>query len=147
MIGAGVPSEDSDPIDLTPQSAMILEDFPSKPGKPRALTVTDSSIQLEWDKPEKGVECITSYAVLYHAQFTDPPDQWTEVRMHSSKESIIVSDLYENTTYLFQVLPECKNGIELESDISDPVTTKMIMPSRPGKPQVICITHDSVELK
>ena len=147
-IGAGVPSEESDQIDLMrPPVNEVFIDFPSKPGKPRTLSITHDSIQLEWTKPEKSVKSVTSYTVLYRSQFNDPTDQWVEIRAASTKERVIVSHLLENTTYLFQVLPECEDGVGLESDISDPITTKMILPSKPGKPQVTNISHDSVQLE
>ena len=149
-IGAGVLSEDSDPIDLTRQSLMISENIPckpDKPGRPKAITITDNSIQLEWTKPENGVEIITSYTILYRSQFNDPPNHWTEIRAASTKERVVVSQLSENTTYLFQVLPECEDGVGLESDVSNPITTKMIIPSKPGKPQVINATHYSIQLE
>ena len=125
-IGAGLPSENSDPINLVKQSLMIPKDFhgkPGKPGKPKALTIAHNSIQLEWTKPE-GVESIISYTILYHAQFNDPPNQWTEIRTASSKEKVIISHLFENTTYYFQVQPEYENGIGLESYVRSPSQPK-----------------------
>ena len=147
-IGAGVSSKESDLIDLMrPPLFEISGDFPSKPSKPIALTITHESIQLEWTKPERGVESITSYTILYHAQFHDPPNQWTEKRSVSTEERMVVSPLLENTTYLFVIRPECEAGVGSESDVSDPITTKMITPSKPGKPEVSNITHDSIQLK
>ena len=147
-IGAGIPSEESDPINLMrPPFDNFSIDFPSKPGKPQAVSITHDSIQLEWTKPEKSVKSAISYTVLYRSQFNDPPYQWVEIRAASTKERVIVSHLLENTTYLFQVLPECEDGAGLESDISDPITTKMILPSKPGKPRVTNASHDSVQLE
>ena len=145
-IGAGIPSENSDPIDLMqPLLIEIPEKFPSKPGKPQALSITRDSIQLEWIKPDIGVKSITSYTIFYHAQFNDPPNQWMEIRSANTK--VIVSQLLDNTTYLFLVQPECEAGIGLESDVSDPIKTMMIIPSKPGKPRALKITHDSVKLE
>ena len=146
-VGAGVPSENSDPVYLMQQSLLIPKDFPSKPGKPKSLIVTHDSIQLEWTKPEKGAESITSYTVLYHAQYSDPPDHWKEIRAASRDERVLVRHLLESTTYLFQVLPECEDGVGLESDISDPITTKMVMVSKPGKPRGTGVSHDSIQLE
>ena len=147
-VGAGILSENSDPIDLMQQPLVeISGDFPSKPGKPKALAITHDSIQLEWTKPERGAESITSYTILYRAQFNDPPNQWTEKRSLSKEESIVVSPLLKNTTYLFQVKPECETGVGLESDVSDPIKTKMTTPSKPGKPRALEVTHDSIKLE
>ena len=47
----------------------------------------------------------------------------------------------------FQVQPECEGGVGIESDISDPVMTYMIVPSKPGKPRALKVTHDSIQLE
>ena len=149
-IGAGVPSEKSDPIDLIVMRPPLIEisgDFPSKPGKPQALTITHDSIKLEWTKPERGVESIITYTILYRAQFNDPPNQWMEKRSVNTEERVVVSQLLENTIYLFQVQPECDAGIGLESDVSDPIKTGMKIPSKPGKPRALNVTHDSIQLE
>ena len=147
-IGTGVLSEISDPIDLMqPILTEVFGDIPSKPGKPQALSITHDSVQLEWAKPEKGVKSITSYTILYRSQFNDPPNQWMENRTASAENTITVLHLFENTTYLFQVLPECGVGIGLESDVSDPITTKMNIPSKPGKPRAKNISFDCIELE
>ena len=148
LVGDGVPSEKSDPIDL--MQTMLIEvsgDIPSKPGKLQAISITHDSIRLEWAKPEKGVKSITSYTILYRSQFNDPPNHWMETRTTSAENAITVFHLFENTTYLFQVLPECEAGVGLESDLSDPITTKMIISSKPGKPRASKVTHNSVELE
>ena len=147
-IGLGVSSKNSDSIDLKRSPFdEVSGDFPSKPGKPHALNITHDSIHLEWAKPDEGVESVTSYTILYRAQFSDPPNQWMETRSVSADEKVVVSHLLENTTYLFQVQPECEAGVGLESDVSDPIKTKMIIPSKPGKPRALNITHDSIKLE
>ena len=148
LVGAGVLSEKSDPIDLKQLQPMLIEgDIPSKPGKPQALSISHDIIQLEWTKPEKGNENITSYTILYRSQFNDPPNQWMEKSTTSPDNMTVISNLFENTTYLFQVLPECEVGIGLESDLSDPIITKMIIPSKPSKPRAKEVTNDSIELE
>ncbi len=118
-----------------------------KPGKPQVLNITHDTIQLEWTKPETHSNSITSYAILYHSAH-DPPYQWRIKRhMNSTEERVVVSQLLENTTYHFQVQPEFEVGIGLESDISDPITTKRIIPSKPGKPRALKVTHQSVQLE
>ena len=122
VIGTGAPSEVSDPIDLMQSPPIeISRVLPSKPSKPKALSITHNSLQLEWTKPDIGVGSITSYTILYRSQFNDPPNQWRERRTAGPEEKIIVSQLMENTTYLFLVRPECETGVGSESDISDPI--------------------------
>ena len=147
-IGPGIQSEQSDPIHLRPSSVqpsnLIVN--ADKPGKPRALNITHDCIQLEWTKPEKGSGNITSYTVLYRSM-EDPPNQWMEIRDASTEERVSISQLSENTTYFFLVQPEFGDGIGLESDISDPIPTKKIISSKPGKPSAIKVSHDSIELE
>jgi hypothetical protein len=56
LVGAGVPSDISDPIDLLqPKTIVIVGDLPSKPGKPQPLNITHDSIQLHgMDQTRKG---------------------------------------------------------------------------------------------
>lgn len=146
-IGAGIQSEKSDPIHLRSLSMKRSNLNIGKPGKPRALNITHDSIQLEWTKPEKHSNSITSYAIFYHSTH-DPPYQWMIQRhVNNTEEIAVVSQLLENTTYRFQVQPEYEAGIGLESDISDPIMTKRIIPSKPGKPRALKVTHQSIELE
>ena len=137
--GVGLESDISEPI----TTKMLI---PSKPGKPMDTNVTHNSIQLEWTKPEQGAHNIMSYAILY-CSTSDPPDQWTEHKEKTTMENLTVSELSEYTLYFFKIRPECEVGIGLESDISDPIQTKMIIPSKPGKPKASNVTHDSIQLE
>jgi hypothetical protein len=137
-IGIGAESIESDAI----RTKMII---PSKPGKPKASIVAHDSIQLEWEKPEQGAHNLTSYTVLYHCT-TSNTRMWKEHK-DVSKEMVIVPQLSENAIYYFKIRSECANGAGLESDISEPATTKMIVQSKPGKPKASKITHNSFELE
>ena len=134
-------SDISDPI----MTSMIV---PSKPGKPRALRVTHDSIKLEWTKPEYGAHNITSYTVLYNCSSSDHFNhEWLEHATTNNAESLLLSQLSENTLYFFKIRPDYKVGSGLESDISDPVETKMILPGKPGKSWTKVITDDCVVLQ
>ena len=137
--GLGPESDVSEPI----QTSTII---PSKPGKPKVLNVTHDSVQLEWTKPEQGSHNITSYTVFYRST-SDPPHQWKEYTAVTNENVLLVSQLSENTIFYFKIVPECEAGIGLESEISDPIKTKAIIYSKPGKPKASNITHDSVELQ
>lgn len=120
-----------------------------KPGKPKALSVSHDSIQLEWTKPEQDVcnNIIASYTIFYRSN-TDASDQWMQQEAKSAIEEATVLKLSENGIYLFKVRPELKNGHHgPESDESEPIQTDMIIPSKPGQPSTLNITHDSVELE
>ena len=146
-IGAGIQSEKSDPIHLRSLPIKQSNLNIGKPGKPQALNITHDSIQLEWTKPDKYSNSITSYTILYHSTH-DPPYQWMIQRhVNNTEEIAIVSQLLENTTYRFQIQPEFEAGIGLQSDISDPIMTKRIIPSKPGKPRALKITHQGIEIE
>ena len=136
-VGAGIQGESSDPIDLVKTSdAKWSTNKLNKPGKPKALCVTSNSIHLEWTKPVLNTEdSIIFYSILYRSA-NDRPNHWTEQKVLGIREEAVVSQLSENTTYIFQIQAECKASIGTESDISDPIKTKLIIPSRPGKLQV-----------
>jgi hypothetical protein len=136
--GVGLESDLSDPI----TTKMII---PSKPGKPRAKNVTFDGIELEWTKPEQGAHNVTSYTIFYHSTI-DPMDTWSEHKV-VSKEEMMLTQLPDNTTYWFKIRPKCESGFGLESDISEPITTMMIIPSKPGKPKAMNVTHDSIQLE
>ena len=125
--GIGLESK-SDPI----TTKMIL---PSKPGKPTAFDVTCNSIHLEWTEPEQGACNISLYTIFYRHD-DDPPDQWIEQKTSNNDIKFILSQLKEETTYYFKVTPECEDGSGLESEISEAIITKMVVPGRPGKPKV-----------
>lgn len=38
--------------------------IPDPPGKPQPLSITENSVRIQWQKPEKNVQYITSYSVL-----------------------------------------------------------------------------------
>ena len=134
----GAMSDVSDPI----QTEIIV---PSKPEKPVLLNATSDSVELEWPKITQGVHNIADIIILYRSS-DDLSDQWMSHKV--TKEETIVSGLKENTTYYFKIHLECITGIvTLESVISDPITTKVIAPSKPGIPRPTCITHDSIQLE
>ncbi len=136
----GPESDESNPIHTT----MII---PSKPGQPRTLNITHDSIGLEWSKPEQGAHNIASYTIFYRSSI-DPSHQWMQQRTNTAIEEATVSQLSKNGVYLFKVRPELKNGQHgSESDESKPMQTAMIIPSKPGQPRTLSITHDSIELE
>ena len=137
-VGWGPMSDTSEPV----MTKMIL---PSKPGKPRALEITHNSVELEWTKPENGAHNIISYTALYRS-ICDPPEEWLKQAANTA-ERLLVTKLLENTIYFFKIRPECVAGNGPESDVSEPIETKIILPSKPGKPRALEITHNSVKLE
>ena len=108
-----------------------------KPDRPRALSVTSDSIELEWTKPElQGAYNIINYSV-YRRSVSDPPDHWIQYEVISDQQmsTLTVSELSECTPYYFKVRLECEMGVGVESDVSEPVFKKILIPSKPGKPK------------
>ena len=139
IVGTDLESDVSDPI----TTRMIV---PSKPGKPQPLNVSHDSIELEWIRPERGVHNVFAYCVFF-CKDIDLPDQWTEEKTMTSVNRICISQLSDNCTYYFKVQPVYEGSESFESDISEPIRTKMLWPSKPGKPTATSITHNSIELE
>ena len=122
----------------------------SRPGKPHVISSTNDSVQLEWSKPEQGSENIKSYIVLFHHTESDPSlhydsMNWQQYDTNSSNNNAFVSGLTVKTQYVFNVLPVCFSGTGSMSDNSDLYWTKATSP--PGTPEVIHISHDTIQLK
>jgi hypothetical protein len=137
--GVGLESNISEPV----RTKLMI---PSQPGKPRCSRVNHDSIQLEWSKPEQGAHNITAYRVYYRSD-DDSTSEWIEQRIEGNNESAAVLYLLERRTYSFKVQPEYVDGVGSISDISEPITTKMMIPSKPGKPRASKVTHNSIELE
>ena len=136
--GIRLESDFSEPI----RTKMMI---PGKPGKPKASNVTHDSIQLEWTKPDQGAHNVTTYTIFYRST-SDPSDKWSEYEVDTN-EKVLLQQFSENTAYCFKVRPKCEDGPGLESDVSDPIHTKMIIPGKPGKPRVSNVTHNSIQLE
>ena len=111
--------------------------IPSCPGKLVCSSISHDTIELKWNKPEHGAHNITTYLVFYHSH-NDPPDRWIEQKVKGPKETAIVSNLTEKTIYSFKVQAECLGSV---SYTSEPVLTKMTIPSQPDKPRAVAKCH------
>ena len=134
--GLDLPSDSSDLVQTYP--------VPVPPGKPTASNVTHDSVQLEWSEPQYGGQSVELYTVLYRGD-NDPPKQWKEVTVNSSKQSVTVDNLASHTEYSFKVLAKFRAD-DVCSDVSEPIKTDPL-PIPPGKPFASDVTHDSVQLK
>ena len=97
-------------------------------------------------EPKQGTHNITSNIVFYLSA-DDLPDQWNQKRVEAGTTCLTVNKLSEKTSYYFRVCSECKDGLGPISDTSEPITTKMMLPSKPGKPRALTITENSIELE
>ena len=116
--------------------------IPSQPGKPVCSSLSSDSIQVKWSRPEQGAHNVIAYNIFYRSD----KDEWIEIKSEGTKESIIVSKLSERALYCFKVQAECADGFGPESEVSEQIYTKIMLPSKPGKPKAISITHDRIDL-
>ena len=85
--------------------------------------------------------CIRSFIVLLVTLLISGCNKKTKTAV----EKATVSQFLENDIYSFKVRPESKDGQQgPESDESESIQTTMIIPSKPGQPNALNITHDSV---
>ena len=95
--------------------------LPGKPGKPSCVNVTSSSITIRWIQPKDGAENIVSYRVYYKLVTTDI---WSHLEISIPNPTLKFSGFDAGDIYVFKICPVCKAGLSMESDISDPISTK-----------------------
>ena len=134
--GASPESKVSDPIKtLLPVSA---------PGKPRATFVTHNSIMLQWAKPKFGANTVKQYHLMYRG-IDFPQDSWFPLKSYGSEEKAELSRHVDpNSVYFFKVRAETSSGFSPESEVSDPIKTKLNPP--PGTPSASNITYKGFQL-
>ena len=118
--------------------------IPNPPGQPKHLSVTDKSIQLQWARPTWNADFVENYFVHYRSQ-NDPPNQWKSIQINGMQESILIGELYPKTLYLFTVQAENHRGKSEKSEVSK-ICTHSALPSQPGQPRAIKVTHDQITL-
>ena len=125
----------------------------SEPGKPKALRRTHDSIELQWTKPEYGSENIEYYVVSY--RLTNESEQELHrcpvPKLSTSEsgkpvQSFKIEALQPNSSYVFQVHPDCKRGSKgTDSCFSEPILTTCT--SVPGNLKSSAVTHDNIQLQ
>ena len=129
---------------ISSHTIKTLIPIPSPPGQPKHLSVTDKSIQLQWARPTWNADFVQNYSVHYRSQ-NDPPDQWKSIQINGMRESILISELYPKTLYLFRVQAENQRGKSEKSEVSK-ICTHSALPSQPGQPRAIKVTHNQITL-
>jgi hypothetical protein len=89
-----------------------LLEIPSELGQPIGITSSSNSVELAWDPPEKGLECIDSYEIRYKQCNTTKAEKWIPVVTETSRRTFIVTDLKRGTDYEFKVRAVNKDGDE-----------------------------------
>ena len=135
--GPGKESETSNVI-------QTLVPIPSKPGQPKAVSITHNSVSLKWDKPTHYSEYVMNYHVNYCSQ--EQSKEWLSLRVRGEKETVTVTGLFPKITYLFKVQAQSKTGFSEMSEISTGIRTLPPVPSQPGQPQAVHISHDKITI-
>ncbi|XP_055634932.1 protein sax-3-like [Toxorhynchites rutilus septentrionalis] len=95
--------------------------FPSAPGKPQVLNVTNSSISISWlPSIKSGASDINGYLIEVYA--TDMAKSWLPIPYKISSTSYTYSPVTADVSYTFIVRAENDQGLGIPSLLSDPVT-------------------------
>ena len=116
-----------------------VETLLTPPGKPRAINITQNSVELEWDSPLVGEASVQSYTILYCS--TD--EKWYQLKTNIFQPNFSIGDLNPKTLYHFKVRAESSTNSSPVSEASDSVET--LLPP-PDKPYATNVTHNSVQL-
>ena len=112
---------------------------PDKPSKLRALNVSSTGLQLNWDVPRYRAS-IQFYTVSYTDD--ESSDQWCTRTTSDAEQQLVLSELVPGTAYCFKVRADTCAGFSLDSDVC-----KIRVPlDAPGKPNASNVTHDSLQL-
>ena len=120
---------------------------PSQPGQPQPVDITHNKITITWAKPQENAEHVQNYVIQYIPLNTFNNYWWKTVKTKSAVEELIVGELEPNTSYIFKVHAESVDGPGKESETSHGIKTLVPIPSKPGQPKVVSVTHNSVNLK
>ncbi|XP_039284041.1 roundabout homolog 2 [Nilaparvata lugens] len=94
--------------------------FPSPPGTPQVLNITQSNITITWDPGENAAPLI-GYTVEYFS--SDLQTGWVVAAHRINNRSITIGDLKPETSYVFVVRAENAHGLSVPSDTSKVVRT------------------------
>ncbi|EAT41462.1 AAEL006901-PA [Aedes aegypti] len=95
--------------------------FPTAPGKPQVVNVTNSSITISWlPSIKSGASDINGYLIEVFA--TDMAKGWIPIPYKLSSTSYTYSPVTADVSYTFIVRAENDQGLGIPSLMSDPVT-------------------------
>ena len=133
-------SEKSDPLTTKNFDQPI-----SGPGKPLVTRINPNSMKLRWKEPKVGKTLVKSY-VMYWKNTTHEYASWHMEETSSTEPIMTVCGLNNNLSYVFKVVAKCDGRVSKESEKSDPIKIMDHLPGKPGKPDVIKLSHDSIAL-
>ena len=96
--------------------------YPSAPQRPRIAERTESSVTLSWRPGERtGASALLGYTVELYSP--DSPAGWVTAVRRLAAETVTVSALRPDSTYVFGVRAENGQGVSPLSELSVPVHT------------------------
>ena len=96
---------------------------PSCPKDIKEVKTTQSTIWIEWAKPERGPDRVHHYTVEYCEEKEVSKNQWKTKATEDNDTYIEVSGLLSDTPYCFKIRAECEAGCSELSQISKPIST------------------------
>ena len=136
--GSSLPGQESEPITTAPGP-------PGPAGMPRAVTVSPTSMSIEWDEAVDHGSPIESYTVESAA--ASQPDQWVTVANTGNAPTLTCNDLRPLTGYLFRVTAANAVGEARTGPTSQPITTKAAPPAQPCAPRSVGVTANSLTIE
>ena len=127
------------------KAVQTLVPIPGKPGQPEAVSITYDRVELKWAKPTRYPEYVANYHVSYSSQ-QEQSKEWRSFTVNGVEDNFTVTGLLPKTTYLFKVQGANKSGSSEISEVSEPICTLPPVPSKPGQPQAVNITHNTITI-
>ena len=114
--------------------------IPSPPGQPKCLSVTEKSVTLQW--AAQYAQHVNKYSVDVCSQ----PNNWITFQNTTEQETITITDLCPKTSYIFRLQAHNNRGSSEKSEVSEAISTRAALPSQPGQPRAIKVTHDQITI-
>ncbi|KAF0297409.1 Roundabout 2 [Amphibalanus amphitrite] len=96
--------------------------YPSAPQRPRVTARNETSVTLSWRPGQQiGASALRGYTVEYYSP--DTADGWVTAVQRVAAETVTVTGLRPDTTYVFGVRAENGQGLSPLSELSTPVHT------------------------
>ncbi|CAF3850715.1 unnamed protein product [Rotaria sp. Silwood1] len=106
----------------------LKKDFeiPSKPDRPVSKEIYHDRVLLAWTKPPHSHDHMSQYKILYKQK---KHKHWTSsLTAINDPQAILIENLRSNVEYTFKMQVMSNIGVVMESDSSDPIVTKLVLP-------------------